>query len=86
MRKQWDDDAWDEYVDWQAKDNKTLKRINELLKDIDRNGHRGKENPKPLKHIPGYWSREIDQKNRLVYKIENGIMSIIQCGTHYRDN
>ena len=70
---------------WQVEDKKTLRRINELLKDIDRNGHKGIGKPEPLKHIKGYWSREIDKKNRLVYKIENGEVKIIQCGAHYRD-
>ena len=86
MRKIWDDDAWDAYVAWQAKDKKTLKKINELLKDIDRNGYKGIGNPKPLReNLSGYWSRDIDKKNRIVYKIENDEIRIAQCGTHFGD-
>jgi len=85
MRKIWDDEAWDEYVKWQNEDRKTLKRINELLKDIDRNGYKGIGKPEPLKHLKGYWSRKIDEKNRLVYKIVSSEVLIAQCGTHYRD-
>ena len=86
MRKIWEIEAWDEYVAWQAQDRKTLKRINQLLKDIDRNGYKGLGNPKPLTgDLSGYWSRDIDNKNRIVYKIENDLVMIVQCGTHYRD-
>jgi toxin YoeB len=86
MRKIWDDEAWEQYVEWQSVDKKTLKKINELLKDIDRNGYKGIGKPEPLKHNKaGYWSREIDKKNRIVYKIENGEVRIAQCGTHYND-
>ncbi|MCL1846254.1 MAG: Txe/YoeB family addiction module toxin [Defluviitaleaceae bacterium] len=85
MKKAWTDSAWEDYVGWQT-NKKTLKRINDLLKDIDRNGYKGIGNPEPLKHdLAGYWSREIDKKNRIVYKIENGEIIIAQCGTHYRD-
>ena len=86
MKKSWLDKAWDEYVEWQAGDRKTLKKINELLKDIDRNGYNGIGNPKPLSNdLSGYWSRDIDKKNRIVYRIVNGEVEIAQCGTHYRD-
>ena len=85
MKKAWTDGAWDDYVNWQNGDRKTLNRINELLKDIDRNGYKGIGKPKPLKHIKGYWSRNIDEKNRIIYKIENEEIIIIQCGSHYRD-
>jgi len=86
MRKIWDDEAWEDYIHWQTQDKKTLRRINELLKDIDRNGYTGIGHPEPLKHnLSGYWSREIDKKNRIVYKIENSEIKIAQCGSHYRD-
>ena len=64
----------------------TLRQIKKLLKDIDRNGYKGLGHPEPLTgDLSGYWSRHIDEKNRLVYKIENDIVKIIQCGSHYKD-
>lgn len=84
MIKVWDDDAWEDYVYWQAQDKKTLKRINVLIKDIDRNGHEGIGKPEPLSgNWSGYWSRRIDEKNRLVYKIVGEAIRIAQCRTHY---
>lgn len=60
--------------------------ILELIKDIDRNGYTGIGKPEALKHdLSGYWSRRIDSGNRIVYKIEDGIIKIVQCGSHYRD-
>ena len=86
MNKLWEDDAWEQYLYWQTQDKKTLKKINELLKDIDRNGYTGIGKPEPLKgNWTGRWSRRIDDKNRIVYVIENGIIKILQCGTHYDD-
>ena len=64
MRKIWDEEAWEDYLYWQTQDKKTLKRINLLIKDIERNGHDGIGKPEPLKYeMSGYWSREIDEKN-----------------------
>lgn len=84
MIKIWDDEAWEDYVYWQTQDKKTLKRINSLIKDIDRNGYEGIGKPEPLKgNWSGYWSRRIDEKNRLVYKIVDGTIRIAQCRTHY---
>ena len=84
MIKIWDDDAWEDYVYWQTQDKKTLKRINSLIKDIDRNGYEGIGKPEPLTgNWSGYWSRRIDEKNRLVYKIVDGTIRIAQCRTHY---
>ncbi len=86
MNKVWQDDAWEDYLYWQTQDKKTLKRINQLLKDIERNGYDGIGKPEPLKHeFQGFWSRRIDESNRLVYRIENGQIQIAQCGSHYRD-
>ena len=86
MIKQWDDDAWEDYVYWQTQDRKTLRRINALLKDIDRNGYSGIGKPEPLKgDLAGWWSRRIDESNRIVYRIHEGRIEIIQCGSHYRD-
>ncbi len=86
MNKAWHDDAWEDYLYWQAQDKKILKRINQLLKDIDRNGYYGIGKPEPLVgNLAGYWSRRIDDKNRIVYKVENNQIIIVQCGSHYRD-
>lgn len=86
MTKAWTDDAWADFEYWMGQDKKTLRRIKELLKDIDRNGYKGKGKPEPLKgNLSGYWSRHIDDKNRIVYKIEGDIIKIVQCGSHYRD-
>ena len=86
MRILWDDKAWQEYLDWQTQDKKTLKRINTLLKDIDRNGYNCIGKPEPLKgDLSGYWSVRIDEKNRIVFRINNNNLEIIQCGTHYEE-
>ena len=87
MIKAWDDDAWDDYLHWQAQDRKTLRRISALLKDIDRNGYDGIGKPEPLReNLSGWWSRRIDDSNRIVYRIREGHIEIIQCGSHYRDS
>ncbi len=86
MIKYWDDVAWDDYIHWQTQDKKTLKRINQLLKDIDRNGYTGIGKPEPLRgNLSGYWSRRIDDCNRIVYRIKDNTIQIIQCGSYYRD-
>ena len=87
MSKLWSDDAWDDYLYWQSQDKKTLKRINKLLEDIERNGYNCIGKPEPLKgDLSGYWSVEIDKKNRIVFGIdEDGKIAIMQCGSHYRD-
>jgi toxin YoeB len=86
MNKVWHDRAWDEYLYWQTQDKKTLKRINNILKDIDRSPFSGIGKPEPLSYErQGYWSRRIDGVNRIVYKVENEQIVIAQCGTHYDD-
>jgi toxin YoeB len=86
MIKQWQDEAWEDYLYWQTQDKKTLKKINKLLQDIERNGYNGLGKPEPLKNdLAGYWSVEIDKKNRIVFCINEGILEIWQCGSHYRD-
>lgn len=86
MIKSWDDEAWEDYLHWQAQDKKTLRRINNLLKDIDRQPFAGIGKPEPLTgNLSGYWSRKIDDCNRIVYRVKDNRMEIIQCGTHYRD-
>lgn len=77
---------WENFNYRIKQDKKTLKRILMLLKDIDRNLYEGIGNPEPLKgNFSGYWSRRIDSKNRIVYKIKNDTVLIAQCGSHYRD-
>ena len=84
MDKIWSDGAWEDYLYWQAQDKKTLRRVNQLLLDIDRNGHKGIGKPEPLKHDKhGYWSRRIDDVNRLVYRIAENRIEIAQCRAHY---
>ena len=84
MRKIWQDKAWEEYVSWQTTDKKLLKRINQLLSDIERNGNQGIGNPEPLKgNLSGYWSRHIDGFKRLIYRIVEYTIEIIACKGHY---
>jgi toxin YoeB len=83
-QKAWTDDGWADYVYWQTQDRKTLKRINALLADIDRHPFSGIGKPEPLKgDSQGYWSRRIDEANRIVYKVEREQIIIAQCGGHY---
>lgn len=78
--------AWEEYLYWQTQDKKTLKRINQLLKDIDRNGFGGLAKTEPLKgDLSGYWSKRIDDANRLVFRLSDNLVEIIQCKGHYND-
>ena len=82
MKKIWHDEAWETYVFWQNQDKKTLKRINRLLKDIDRNGYRCTGKPEPLKgNLSGYWSVRIDEKNRIVFRITGDILEIVSYRT-----
>ena len=84
MNKLWTDDGWADYLYWQSQDKKTLKRINELIKDIERNGAlNGIGKSEALKYRKGF-SRRIDETNSLVYAIdENGVLWIISCRGHY---
>lgn len=86
MIKLWHDRAWEEYLYWQTQDKKTLKKINRLIADIERNGYACIGKPEPLKdNLSGYWSVRIDEQNRIVFRIVDGKLEIIQCGTHYDD-
>lgn len=86
MKLLWHDKAWAGYKYWQMQDKKTLKRINNLLNDIERNGYNCIGKPEPLKgDLLGWWSVRIDEKNRLIFKIDGEILEIYQCGTHYGD-
>lgn len=76
--------AWQDYLYWQTQDKKTLKRINQLLQDIERNGYSGIGKPEPLKgDLTGYWSRRIDDVNRIVYRLSDDVIEILQCKNHY---
>jgi toxin YoeB len=76
--------AWEEYLYWQSTDKKILKRINLLIKDIQRNPHEGIGKPEPLKHgLSGYWSRRINDEHRIVYKQEEDAILIAQVRYHY---
>lgn len=86
MRKIWFDEAWDDYIYWQTQDRKTLKRINMLLKDIERENFGGIGKPEPLKgDMSGFWSRRIDDVNRLVYRISGNVIEIVSCKGHYEN-
>lgn len=85
ISKVWSDLAWEDYVYWQSQDKKILKRINLLLKDIDRNQYEEIGKPEPLKYeLQGFWSRRIDETNRLVYRIKGECIEILSCRTHYQ--
>jgi toxin YoeB len=80
----WQENAWEDYLYWQKNDKQKLKRINELIKDCQRNKFEGIGKPEPLKeNLSGMWSRRIDNEHRLVYKIEENRLHIIQCRFHY---
>jgi toxin YoeB len=79
------DDAWDDYLYWQLNDKKILKRINRLIKEIQREPFNGIGEPEPLKYNwSGYWSRRITIEHRLVYKATEDNLMIAQCRYHYR--
>jgi toxin YoeB len=78
------DHGWDDYLWWQQQDRKILKRINQLISDIARNGNEGLGKPEPLKHgFQGYWSRRITDEHRLIYKVHDGDIRIAACRYHY---
>ena len=86
MIKAWTDAAWEDFEYWMRQVRKTLRRILQLLRDIDRNGYEGIGKPERLSgDISAYWSRRIDEANRIVYRIENDVIKTVQCGSHYRD-
>lgn len=86
MHKIWFDEAWIDYIYWQTQDKKTLKRINNLIKDTERSPFEGIGKPEPLKgDLSGFWSRRIDDTNRFVYRINNDKLEILSCHGHYED-
>ena len=86
MNKIWFDEAWEDYLYWQSQDRKTLRRINALLRDIERGHFDGIGKPEPLRgELSGFWSRRIDDTNRLVYRIRSDVLEILSCRGHYDD-
>ncbi|OBG39949.1 MULTISPECIES: Txe/YoeB family addiction module toxin [Mycolicibacter] len=84
MKLVWDESAWDDYLYWQRQDRRVLRRINQLVADIQRNGNEGIGKPEPLKRgFQGYWSRRITAEHRLVYKVVDDEVRIAQCRLHY---
>jgi len=80
----WTDDAWEDYVYWQNQDRKTLKRVNQIVRDIQRSPYEGIGKPEPLKgDLSGWWSRRIDERNRVVYRLKGDSTEIAQCRGHY---
>jgi toxin YoeB len=78
------ENAWEDYLYWQKNDKKQLKRVNTLIKDIQRNKFEGIGKPEPLKHnLSGYWSRRINNEHRIVYEIEDDVILIAQLRYHY---
>jgi toxin YoeB len=86
MRLIWSDEAWEDYLYWQSQEGNKLRRVNELIKDIRRNGYKGVGKLEPLKgDLSGWWSRRIDEVNRIVYRVRDGHIEIAQCRAHYGD-
>lgn len=86
MYKRFTENAWKDYTYWQTEDRKTLKRINKLLEDIERNGHGGIGKPEPLTGaLSGFWSRRINEKDRLIYRISGENIDILACRYYYSD-
>ena len=86
MNKFFSDTGWEDYLYRGTEDRKTLKKINELIKDISRNGNDGIGKPEPLSGpLSGYWSRRINEKDRLIYRIDEENIYIISCRYHYND-
>ena len=79
--------GFEDYLYWQTQDRKTLKRINQLIMDIDRNEYEGIGKPEPMKHdLQGWWSRRIDDVHRLVYRIDGNTVCIAACRSHYDED
>ena len=84
MKLIFSDEAWEEYLYWQSRDKKIVKKINTLIKDIKREPFEGLGKPEPLKHqLSGYWSRRINEEHRLVYEIFEESVVLISCRYHY---
>lgn len=84
MRLVWEDRAWEDYLYWQQHDKQMLKKLNAMIKDIQRGGYSGLGKAEPLRgNLSGLWSRRIDRGNRIVYFIENDMIYIVSCKGHY---
>ena len=84
MKLVWEEKTWADYCEWQQADKKTLKRINEILRDIQRDSYGGIGKPEPLKNnFSGWWSRRINDCDRIVYKIKDDTVIIASCKGHY---
>lgn len=84
MKLTWSAEAWDDYLYWQETDKKTVKKINELIKDATRTPFEGKGKPEPLKHnLAGFWSRRITSEHRMVYAVSDDALLIASCRYHY---
>ncbi|MCL2481770.1 MAG: Txe/YoeB family addiction module toxin [Spirochaetaceae bacterium] len=84
MKKLWTDRGWEDYLYWQIQNKNMIKKINQIIKDIERNPFKGIGKPEPLKNnLSGWWSRKIDNKHRIVYRIEKDNLEIAQCKDHY---
>jgi toxin YoeB len=80
----WTDEAWADYIYWQSQDKKTLKRINRLITETKRSPFEGIGKPEALReNLAGFWSRRIDEMNRLVYAVNDEFVTIISCRYHY---
>ena len=86
MKILWEEKDWGDYCQWRQEDKKILKKVNSIIKDIQRNWYIGIGKPEALKNnLSGWWSRRIDEKNRLVYRIVDGFIWIIACKGHYEE-
>lgn len=84
MKLTWSAEAWEDYLYWQEADKKTVKKINELIKDASRTPFEGKGKPEPLKHnLAGFWSRRITAEHRIVYAVSDDALLIASCRYHY---
>jgi toxin YoeB len=84
VRKIWDEKAWEDYLYWQFHDKQMLKRVNMLIRDVERSPFDGIGKPEPLRgDLSGFWSRRINDEHRLVYRVQNGMLEIASCRDHY---
>ncbi|MCQ2546337.1 MAG: Txe/YoeB family addiction module toxin [Clostridia bacterium] len=85
MKVLWLESAWEEYCDWQKEDKKTLRRINEIIREIQRTPFNGLGKPERLRgNLTGFWSRCIDSRNRIIYMVEKDVVKIVACKGHYK--
>lgn len=86
MKKIWLDGVWEEYLEWQTKDKRAFKKINNLIKSIDRNGYECEGRPEPLSgNLAGWWSVKFTEKDRIVFRLNDNSIELLQVGTHYGD-